>query len=101
MCIRLERERERERDLGSGGLTWMQSRAVLIIRGTLLLQASSKGLKYLSALTRPPGNGRASDSDLLWSACVCVCVCVCVDKCEVIHTSAHRISTTTAVDTFP
>jgi hypothetical protein len=68
-----------------GGLTWMQSRAVLMIRGTLLLQASSNGLKYLSALTRPPGKGRASDSDLLCrmggvhvSVCVCMCVSVCV-----------------------
>jgi len=33
----------------------MQSREVLMIRGTLLLHASSKGRKYLSASMKPPG----------------------------------------------
>ena len=46
-------------------LAWIQSNAVLTIRGTPLLQASSKGLKYLSASTRPSGRGKASDLELL------------------------------------
>jgi len=33
----------------------MQSKDVMMMRGTLLLQASSKGKKYLSALIKPAG----------------------------------------------
>ena len=45
-------------------LTWIQSRDVFMIRGTLLRQAKSNGWKYLSASMNPPGHGKAGEEDL-------------------------------------
>ena len=42
-------------------LTWIQSREVLMIRGTLLRQAKSNGWKYLSASMNPPGRGKTGE----------------------------------------
>ena len=42
-------------------LTWIQSREVFMIRGTLLRQAKSNGWKYLSASMNPPGRGKTGE----------------------------------------
>ena len=42
-------------------LTWIQSREVFMIRGTLLRQAKSNGWKYLSASMNPSGRGKTGE----------------------------------------